>query len=172
MLNSELFEKCLKVVLDNEGGYSNHPSDPGGATNFGVIQKVYNTYRKRKGLEQRDVWDIEYSEVYEIYLEDYWGPMNLEELTNENLILHVFDHGVNAGIRISIKMLQKILDVSVDGFIGDETATASENYKGNIVEAFKKRRKLFYCTLADRKPTLKVFLKGWISRVDKTTFKN
>ena len=59
-----LFDEALKFVLKQEGGYSNHPADKGGATNKGIIQSVYNRYRRDKNLSIRSVKDIEDKEPH------------------------------------------------------------------------------------------------------------
>ena len=61
------FDKCLTRTLVHEGGWSNHPKDPGGATMRGVIQRVYDGYRDRKGLGRRSVRQITDDELKEIY---------------------------------------------------------------------------------------------------------
>ena len=40
------FRKCLEVILHHEGGYVDHPKDPGGATNLGVTKQTYEDQRK------------------------------------------------------------------------------------------------------------------------------
>jgi lysozyme family protein len=170
MSYSVLFDRCIKVVLQNEGGYSNNPSDPGGATNKGITQVVYNDYRVKKSLPVQSVKLITDDEVFDIYYNSYWFPMNLEVLSNENLVLQVFDMGVNSGIRMSIKILQRLIGVPDDGKIGPITVKTISEYSGDILLDFINRRKLFYTTLVKAKPELNVFLKGWLARVDKTKF--
>jgi lysozyme family protein len=142
MIYPELFLKCIKVVLENEGGLSDNPNDPGGLTNMGIAKKFY---------PNEDIKNMTKDRAIEIYYKDYWSPMHLEKLHNEDLVLHVFDHGVNCGIRTSIKLLQSIVGVDEDGYIGP--------------------RKLFYTNLADKRPALKIFLKGWLNRIKRTKFK-
>jgi lysozyme family protein len=165
-----LFLKCLAVVLKSEGGYSNNPADPGGATMKGITQKVYDDYRGHQGEGYQDVQLISDDELHDIYYTLYWLPMNLDIINDDDLVLQVYDHGVNAGIRVSIRILQRLIGVGDDGFIGNITLRAIREYNGNIVEDFKKRRKLFYVTLKQNKPQLKLFLIGWINRVDNTHF--
>jgi lysozyme family protein len=166
----ELFLRCLEVVLKNEGGYSNNPSDPGGSTNQGITQKEYDDYRGHQGDGYQDVKLITDTEVWDIYLTLYWIPMNLDDILNDDLVLQLFDMGVNSGIRTAIMILQRLIGVIADGFIGDETNRAVREYNGNVVDDYKKRRKLFYVTLKQSKPELKPFLLGWLNRVDNTKF--
>ncbi|TIX97406.1 MAG: N-acetylmuramidase, partial [Mesorhizobium sp.] len=65
-------KESLAKVLVHEGGYVNHRQDPGGPTNKGVTQRVYDAYRKGKGLPMRSVKHITMDEVYEIYDRQYW----------------------------------------------------------------------------------------------------
>ena len=67
-------DDALKFVLRWEGGFVDHPNDPGGRTNKGVTQKVYDSWRQRQGQPVRDVKAIDDAEVISIYRGDYWVP--------------------------------------------------------------------------------------------------
>ena len=157
----EIFNKVIEVVLRAEGGYVNHPSDPGGETNMGITKRNY---------PNEDIKNLTKEKAIHYYYRDYWMPMDLDLLNDPNLILEVFDMGVNSGIRTAIKILQRIVGTTDDGILGKITASAVQNYGGDIVDGYKKRRKLFYVTLAQNKPNLRVFLKGWLNRVDNCRF--
>ena len=161
MLYPEIFLKCISVVLRNEGGYVNHPKDPGGETNMGICKKYY---------PDEDIKNLTRERAVQIYFTDYWRPMHLDKLKDENLILQVFDFGVNAGIKTSIKLLQKVLETDIDGAIGPITAYLANNYKGELLKDFIDARKDFYLDLVERKPQLEVFLRGWLNRINKTKF--
>ncbi|MBJ7533416.1 peptidoglycan-binding protein [Rhodomicrobium vannielii ATCC 17100] len=90
------FERCLAITLKWEGGYSNHPDDPGGPTMRGVIQREYDAWRKRQGKRPRPVRQIEDAELRAIYRENYWDTMNCDALP-AGLDLCVFDAAVNSG---------------------------------------------------------------------------
>lgn len=66
------FQAALAFTLTWEGGYVNHPADPGGATNYGITQRTYDNYRRRLGLDERPVKQIDAEEVSAIYHRDYW----------------------------------------------------------------------------------------------------
>lgn len=91
------FEKCLAVTLRWEGGYSNHPDDPGGPTMRGIIQREYDAFRKKRGLKPRPVRQIEEDELQTIYRANYWDAMNCETLPM-GLDMAVFDAAVNSGV--------------------------------------------------------------------------
>jgi len=161
MTYPDIFDRCIKVVLKNEGGYVNHPSDPGGETNFGIAKKFY---------PDLDIKNLTKEKAIEIYYKDYWTPMNLELIADADIILQLFDFGVNAGRKMATRLIQRVVGVDDDGIIGDETLAAINNYDESLLDKFKRRRKMFYMNLASKKPQLEVFLRGWIRRVDNTKF--
>ena len=156
-----LFQKCIEVVLRNEGGYVWHSSDPGGETNMGIAKKFYPNL---------DIKNLTKEQAIDIYYNDYWIPSRVEKLTNDDLILQVFDHGVNAGVKTSVKLLQRLIGETDDGIIGGKTVKAVQEYNGDVVDEFIKRRKLFYITLVQNKPELRIFMKGWLKRIEQTHF--
>jgi lysozyme family protein len=161
MAYTDIFTKSINIILENEGGYVNHPSDPGGETRFGIAKKFY---------PDLDIKNLTRNQAIEIYFRDYWSKMNLHNIYDENLVLQVFDMGVNAGIRTAIKIVQRIVEAEPDGIIGEETTTLINDYQDDLLELYKQERKKYYFDLARRKPALRVFLKGWINRIDNTHF--
>jgi len=154
---TELFRRCIEVILRHEGGYVNHPSDPGGETNMGIAKKFY---------PELDIKNLTRDQAVAIYFRDYWTPMNLQVISNENLVLQIFDMGVNAGIRRAIAIIQRIVGVTSDGIMGQITASVINTRKDNLIELYKQERRKYYRALARRKPELEVFLRGWLNRVD------
>lgn len=158
---------ALALVLAHEGGYSNHPEDPGGATNRGITQRVYDAYRRSRGLATRSVRHIADDEVEAIYRINYWNLVRADELP-AGLDYAVFDFAVNSGVSRAIKFLQKGLGFvgdDVDGIIGLRTMTRAN-------EAARKNEEILisnYC--ADRMKfvrslsTFKTFGKGWTRRI-------
>jgi lysozyme family protein len=161
MEGRELFDKCIVVILQNEGGYVNNLSDPGGETQWGIAKKFY------PGL---DIKSLTKEQAIEIYFKDYWTPMNLDPINSDTLKLQLFDMGVNAGIRAAIRIIQRLVFAKPDGIIGPHTVELINAYNQsvNLTELYKHERKRYYLGLTIRKPELKVFLKGWIARVEKT----
>lgn len=163
---SERFKACLRFVLKWEGGYTNHPNDPGGATNKGITQSVYNSWRKSKGLPPRDVRHITDAEVEQIYYERYWKPLRADELPAP-LDLVVFDSGVNCGIGRAARWLNLSLGLAPNTTVTNETIRALR--KANIVDIARKvakHRETHYITISERNPKLKVFLRGWMNRLN------
>lgn len=165
------FRRALQIILHHEGGYVDHPNDPGGATNKGVTQKTYDAYRIKCGLPTQSVRDIGAEELEEIYFHGYWRPAMCQEMPNEALALLMFDAAVNHGPRQAIKLLQQaagVGDAGCDGKWGPVTRakvfTAAAN-AGGLVEACLLWRERFYRRLVDLNPKLGVFLRGWMNRI-------
>lgn len=100
------YAKSLKAVLKHEGGYVNHPKDPGGETNKGVTKAVYAAYRKRHGDPVRSVKLITDGEVSDIYKVEYWDRVGADDLPS-GLDYAVFDFAVNSGVGRAKKYLAK-----------------------------------------------------------------
>lgn len=154
--------RALDLVLEHEGGYVNHPKDPGGATNKGVTQGVYDAYRLRKGQQVRSVKSITKTELNEIYDKQYWDVVRADELPH-GLDYCVFDYAVNSGPSRAVKDLQRVLGVGVDGVIGNVTLKAAvDGDTEKIIEDLCARRLRFLKSLK----TWATFGRGWGRRVD------
>ena len=158
------YDKCLETILHHEGGYVNHPKDPGGETNLGVTKRVYLEHGGTK-----DMKDLLVEDVAPIYKKGYWDKMKGDELPN-GLDLCVFDFGVNAGPGRSAKYLQTMIGTVADGGIGPNTLAKLKEYveKHGIekcIEDFQGARQDYYEKLS----TFATFGKGWTRRVDETT---
>jgi lysozyme family protein len=160
------FEECLKLVLVHEGGYVNHPKDPGGATNKGVTQRVYDGWRTKKGQPKRSVREITDTEVSSIYRAQYWDLVNGDDLP-AGVDYVVFDGAVNSGVGQSVKWLQRSLPEyrgPIDGDIGAGTmgAIAVESDAAALVDRICDRRMAFLKALK----TWGTFGRGWSRRVE------
>ena len=161
---SQNYDKCLELILHHEGGYVNHPKDPGGETNLGVTKRVYEEWGGTK-----DMKDLEVSDVAPIYEKNYWGRVKADDLPS-GLDLCVFDFAVNAGPGRAAKYLQTMIGTTADGGIGPNTLMALGNYVESegvegAIRNFQTARQEYYESLG----TFEVFGKGWTRRVDETT---
>ena len=166
------FEDYLKVILLQEGGskYTEDESDMGGATKFGISLNFYKNIKPLATKE--DIKNLTEEEAKQIYRIHFWNRMNLDYLDNELLKLHIFSHGVNAGVATAVKMLQRILGVIVDGKLGKTTAMTTNKYRHQpeLVQGYANARKVFYDTIVSKNPSQSKFIKGWYNRVDNTKF--
>ena len=158
------YDKCLKTILHHEGGYVNHPKDPGGETNLGVTKRVYQEHGGTK-----DMKDLLVEDVAPIYKKGYWDKMKGDDLPG-GLDLCVFDFGVNAGPGRAAKFLQSMIGTTVDGGIGPNTLAKVEEYvrengEHETVKKFQEMRQKYYEQLS----TFATFGKGWTRRVEETT---
>lgn len=153
------FEQSLDFVLEHEGGYVNHPRDPGGATNRGVTQAVYDGYRKIQGRPVQSVRLITPDELLAIYKFQYWDRVQGDFLPI-GLDYAVFDFAVNSGVGRASKYLQAVLGVAQDGQIGAKTLAAIRS-PAAAINALCDRRMGFLRNLG----TFLTFGKGWTRRV-------
>ena len=130
--------RCLAQVLKYEGGYVNHPKDPGGPTNQGVTERVYDAYRKDKHLPIQSVQKIEPIEVSDIYQDQYWNKCECDRLPS-GIDFVVFDYAVNSGVNRASRALQAALGVVQDARIANETLNAAKEAAdlGKTVEVIK-----------------------------------
>lgn len=163
---SPAFEASLPFVLRWEGGFVEHPADPGGRTNKGVTQRVYDAWRRHQGLPQRDVKQIEDAEVHGIYESGYWIPPRCD-LVAQPLDLVQFDTAVNMGVGRAVRFLQAAVGCGVDGDFGpltERAVTACD--PGVTLVKYCTTREAYYRRLAQARPGLAVFLKGWLNRLN------
>jgi lysozyme family protein len=158
------FEEALQFTLRWEGGYVNHPNDYGGATNKGIIQRVYDDYRRRQGLPLRSVRFITDAEVRDIYENDYWKPSQSNLMVRPLAIAH-FDTAVNFGVRGSVLFLQESLGVTADGIFGPNTRAALQraNTQSTALRYVDRRIEYRYIRVS-QDPSQRVFLQGWLNR--------
>lgn len=163
MTAKAIYEDALARVLIHEGGKVDNPKDPGGRTNQGVTQRVYDGYRSRKGLSKRDVYDMEDAERDAIFKAQYWDAIKGDKLP-VGVSYVVFDGAVNSGPKQSVKWLQRALGLPADGIIGEVTLAAVQNDTDNdqLIAAICDRRMAFLKALK----TFKTFGKGWTTRVN------
>lgn len=160
------FQTALPFILRWEGGYVNHPNDPGGATNKGVTQKVYDGWRQARGLALRDVRKLTQRELQAIYEAGYWVPPRCPQLPGP-LNLVQFDTAVNMGVGRAVRMLQAAVGAGVDGAFGPATQRCVDQADlGTALQSYCALRETFYRDLAARNAKLQVFLKGWLNRLN------
>lgn len=139
------WQKSITKVLKSEGGYVNHPNDKGGPTNFGITFKTYSDYRKSISLPIKSVRDIEYpGEVHKIYKLNYWDKVITPDMDGKYAFC-LFDLAVNSGVSRA-KKYHSIAKGDVDKLIA--------------------MRRDFYNRIVKNDPTQKVFLKGWMNRIN------
>lgn len=154
------FSRSLTAVLKHEGGFVNHPADPGGATNLGVTLANFRRYVKQSGTVE-DLKNLTVEQAGVVYRRFYWDRVLGAELP-AGVDFAVFDFAVNSGPLRAVQYLQRIVGVPDDGRIGPRTLAAVRAMPARqIVERLCDDRLAFLRRLR----TWKAFGKGWGARV-------
>jgi lysozyme family protein len=161
------FEGALKFVLEAEGGYTNDPGDPGGATNFGITQATYNAWLKATGQPLASVETISMAQYEAIYKTQYWDAMH-GDYTPGPISYALFDTAVNSGQGRAIQFLQSALDIPVTFAFDQPTSLAFHIYIGQhpahqLAGAILDRRLAWDQSLT----TERKFLPGWEARINR-----
>ena len=158
------FHDSLIMLLKHEGGFVNHPRDPGGMTNLGVTKKVYEEWMGREVSEQ-EMRDLQPKDVRDLYKKNYWDRCKCDDLPS-GLDFAVFDWAVNSGTGRSSKGVQKACGAEPDGAIGPKTLALVKGQNTQyMIEKFGEIRQNFYESLS----TFDTFGKGWTRRNKETT---
>lgn len=172
------FETAVAKTLNIEGGYSNHPSDRGGATNWGITESVARDYGYRGAMR-----DLPKKTALDIYKKLYWDKIGLDWVASFSfpLALELFDTGVNMGISLPVRWLQRVLnslnrqgrdfpDLVVDGSAGPKVKAALDAFarvRGKktaelvlvrMMDALQGNR---YLDITEARPANEDFMFGW-----------
>ena len=139
------FETALKTTLKFEGGYSNNKNDKGGATNYGITQSSYNSWRKRNGLASQSVKNITQDEVKKIYYNDYWLASGANKASDPKMAVAIFDTAVLHGVGGAKKLLSQ---------------------SGGTFDGLLQARRDKYSRIVASDSSQKTFYKGWNNRVN------
>jgi lysozyme family protein len=157
------FDHCLQMLLHHEGGFVNHPKDPGGMTNLGVTKKVYDAWIGRESTEA-EMRALTPADVGPIYKKNYWDKVRGDDLP-AGVDWAAFDWAVNSGAGRPAKAIQRIVGATQDGAIGPKTLQAVMDVEPEkIVEGVYDIRQKFYESLK----TFDTFGRGWTRRNQET----
>ena len=157
------FNKCMEMLLQHEGGFVNHPSDPGGMTNLGVTKSTWDHFYGDDISEER-MRGITVDDVKPLYKANYWDRCRCGDLPS-GVDWAVFDGAVNSGTGRAAKALQRAVGAFEDGVIGPQTMMVVSNQKPwETINRLAVYRDAFYRSLS----TFDTFGNGWIRRNDET----
>ena len=155
------FDRSFKAVLKHEGGYVDHPRDPGGATNLGITIGTLKAYRGKR-VTKADVKNLTVAEAGAIYRKNYWDKVVGDDLP-QGVDYAMFDFAVNSGPSRSVKFAQRVVGVTSDGALGPITMKAILGYKPEVlIESLCNRRLAWLKSLG----TWGTFGRGWGRRVE------
>lgn len=153
------WNKSFMLLLMSEGGYVDHPSDPGGRTNLGVTQAVWENWVGRVSNE-KEMRSLTPEMVKPLYKKKYWDACKCDEMPL-GIDYILLDYAVNAGCGRAIKALQSAVGANPDGAIGPKTLQAVKETP-DLIDKFSEEKVRFYKSL----PTFSVFGNGWLNRVE------
>lgn len=160
----------MPLILKWEGGYANHPNDKGGCTMKGV---TINTYKSFYGQNKTcsDLKNITDEQWLKIFKDGYWDVCKGDEIENQSIANIIIDWAWNSGPKTAIKKIQQIVGVEDDGKMGPITLSKINSF--NVEELFKLiyiARTNFYINICKKNASQKVFLKGWMNRLEDFKF--
>jgi lysozyme family protein len=160
-MTSPNFPAVMAEIFKHEGGYVDHPADPGGATNMGITFATLKSWRGQP-ITKADVKALTKAEAEAIYRAKYWNPTKCDDLP-AGIDLIMMDGSVNSGIGRGPKWVQSALGVTADGKVGPATIAAAKVADPvAVINAACDARLKFLRSLK----TWPTFGKGWQRRVD------
>lgn len=157
------FDKCLSMLLHHEGGFVNHPKDPGGMTNLGVTKKVYEAW-VGKEVDEETMRGLTFVDVAPLYKKKYWDKVRGDDLPS-GVDWCAFDWAVNSGSGRPAKAIQRAVGATADGAIGPMTLqSVMNNDPEMIIGSVYDQRQKFYESLK----TFETFGRGWTRRNKET----
>lgn len=175
---TETFETALRMLLGIEGGFADDPADSGGATRHGITEAVARAHGYTGPMRA-----LPLDTAGRIYRTQYWELMRLDDIAalSTRVAVELFDTGVNAGVAVAAKFLQRSLnalnrlerdypDVTVDGVLGPMTVSALRTYlsvravdgETVLLRALNSLQGVRYIELAERRRKDERFLFGWL----------
>lgn len=157
-------DEIIDGVLENEGGFADHPADRGEATNFGITKRTLAQWRGRN-VRRIDVERLTKTEAHEIIKHRYVDVQGIHKLTDAELQAQVVDTSVHSGPVLAVKDLQRAIRAKQDGIIGPKTLArieakgVEETHQQLVIERVKRLGNI--CV---QDPSQNVFLKGWLAR--------
>lgn len=150
------FDEAFDRLLGHEGGYVDHPNDPGGATRYGITERV-----ARAAGYRGDMRDLPLQLAARIAREEYWNPVRADEMPSQ-IRFDLFDTAYNSGVHQAIVLLQRSAGTMGDGIIGPKTMAAVKAANPEALAARFNGHRLDF--LNDLK-TWPVFGRGWTQRI-------
>ena len=150
------FDTAFDRLIGHEGGYVNHPNDPGGETKFGITRRTARAYGYMGSMHE-----LTREEARTIYRQGYWNRAQADKY-DPAIAFQLFDAAVNHGIGQAIRFLQRAVGVADDGIVGPVTLAAVRSMSvSNVLAHFNAERLVFYTNLS----TWSSFGKGWTRRI-------
>jgi lysozyme family protein len=164
------FDESLEFTLTEEGGYTDHPTDPRLATNFGITLARLRRFLRAPGLDRDDIGNVPCATVRALYLTDFWNRTRCHALP-AGIDLMVFDPAVNAGPDRAGRALQLACGhrrEEIDGAVGSDTlARVALADTLTLLDALSAMQRTGYRQMA----AYGLFGEGWLARLDRRRMK-
>ena len=174
------FENAIPVLLQHEGGFVNHPSDPGGATNYGISLRFLANHPEigdfdgDGDVDVQDIANMTVEDACNVYRQFWWDKYRYYLINDQTIATKVFDMSVNMGASRAHRILQASLNktfglqLDVDGIIGNATLGVVNACQDDVEQALLtticNEQYGFYERLIQNDPSLAVFRNGWRNR--------
>ena len=191
---SSSFELAFSKVMESEGGFVDHPNDPGGATKYGVSLRFLRGLHK----DRPDIWfrifgtelpsvgmvrNLSIDKAKAVGYQCFWLPAGCSAISGLDIPYALFDMAFNMGVRQAVKILQRAMNdampskykrLKVDGRFGSRTLAALHGTlvgcgDNAVLTAIRLRRQDFYESLVRKNNRFRPFLKGWLRRAVEAT---
>ena len=165
------FGKYAPTLLEIEGGFVNHPDDRGGITNCGI---TIDTYRAYCGQDKtiKDLQNMSYGTWCKIMKDGYWDKVKGDEIENQSLAEIIADWCVNSGTS-GIRKMQEVVGCKPDGIVGPITLSMiNTSDAAQLHERIWKARQQHYINIVKRDERQKVFMNGWMNRLNKFVYED
>ncbi|CAD8211508.1 unnamed protein product [Paramecium pentaurelia] len=170
MVKDDKFHACLKYIKESEGGDSNHKNDKGGATRQGLSQNAYNLYQKELGNkgQVKSVFELKNEEIEDFYYHQY-KKYKVDKIEDINSRYLYYDAVILSGPGRAARMAQSACNIKVDGCFGKQSiASVNSMDQKEFQNKFINIKRNHFHNIVKNKPDQKVFLKGWLNRLDRT----
>lgn len=158
------FNIYAPILLQLEGGYTNHPDDKGGPTNKGITLQTYRQYCG-ESKTVKDLQNISYGTWQKIMKDMYWDKCLADDIFNQSVAMLVVDWCVNSGM-VGLRRVQEIVGTKPDGIAGPKTLIAINSAdQSELFERVLNARKQFYVNIVKKNPSQSVFMNGWMNRL-------
>jgi len=172
------FNNILEKTLKNEGLYSDDKDDLGGETFMGISRanfpewmgwNIIDSHKNNPDFPKSLKFHSELqSMVIEFYQENFWDKIQGYKITDLRVSESMFDFAVNAGVRTSIILAQRIVGATVDGVQGNETISKINNFNAQLfVAEFMVAKIRHYLSIVEKHPVNLKFFHGWVRRAVK-----
>jgi len=170
------YKIAIAFLLSHEGGYSDHKTDEGGPTKYGIsLRFLKNSGLDINGDGKIDIDDIRalnLQNAEQIYKEKFWDKYNFNAIKNIDVAKKIFDLAVNMGPQEAIIILQKAInsfrchELCLDGVLEDATLAATNVFGALLLPPIKEEAAAYYKNLVKKFPYLQMYLTGWLKRAE------